>query len=99
MRCANNHIFNYPAYDRESDSLICPTCCVVVEVTEIPRDTWAYAVESEIPLEDEVRDLRELVKTLTLRVERLEKQLGLLQGSTERTLFRRIQAFFSEIFK
>ncbi len=99
MRCANNHTFNYPAYDRESDSLICPVCCVVVEVTELPEEAWNDGTGGEIPLEEEVKDLQELVKTLTLRVERLEKQVGIPQSSAERTFFQRIQAFFSEIFK
>ncbi|HWP46041.1 MAG TPA: hypothetical protein VNM22_02660 [Candidatus Limnocylindrales bacterium] len=99
MRCANNHTFNYPAYDRESDSLICPVCCVVVEVTELSGDAWTDVTGGEIPLEEEVKDLQELVKILTLRIERLEKQVGIFQSSVERTLFRRIQAFFSKIFR
>jgi len=94
MKCSKDHDFLYPSYDRDSDMLICPTCREPIEVTEIPRETWGDVLAGDNALEDEVKDLRELVKTLTSRVERLERRAGIVQEGSGRSLFQRIRAFF-----
>jgi hypothetical protein len=96
MICSNDHSFLYPAYDRDSDSFICPTCREIVDMSQIPQeDSRNQALtEDDIPIEDKVKDLQELVKILIRRVERLEKQADISQSSSGESLSKRIRSLF-----
>lgn len=94
MKCSKDHFFTYPAYDRDSDTLVCPTCRQVVELTEMPQDIGRESIASDNPIEEEIKDLRELVKTLTRRIERLEAQVHLNQKNASGSIFQKIQSLF-----